>query len=292
MKAIGIDKDTLFDLYITKNWTRKEVANYFNCSEVTIKKWISKYNLPKKSNEAHQANVERSNLETYGYKNVFQVPEFKDRKNNTWVENYGSIENRYIVSFEKCKNTCKEKYGFECALQNEDVKNKARLTKLKLYGNPNFTNYEKASKTCLERYGFPNPWCLNTNKRYHYDNMWFDSTWELAMWIYAKDHNEDIEREPVVFTYEYNGKNHHYTPDFRYKNSLIEIKAGWMLDENNNLKAAYKNHDQELLNKKQEIINDNNIIIYTDNNIKPFIDYVNETYSNDYLRSFEYKGGM
>lgn len=43
-------------------------------------------------------------------------------------------------------------------------------------------------------------------KRYLYQNQHFDSSWELALWIYAKDHNEEIEREPCCFEYEFEGK--------------------------------------------------------------------------------------
>lgn len=33
-------------------------------------------------------------------------------------------------------------------------------------------------------------------KKYNYEGQMFDSSWELALWIYAKDHNEEIERDP------------------------------------------------------------------------------------------------
>ena len=75
-------------------------------------------------------NAEKSrktNLESYGVKHTFQVPEFRKK---------GLI-------------TKKEKYGDE----NFNNRTKANNTKLKKYGDIHFTNLEKARKTNLKKYG-------------------------------------------------------------------------------------------------------------------------------------------
>lgn len=59
---------------------------------------------------------------------------------------------------------------------------------------------------------------------YLYEGLNFDSSWELAVWIYAKDHNLDIEREPVMLEYEVNGKVKKYFPDFRLNEDLKIIE--------------------------------------------------------------------
>ena len=43
----NIDKDVLYELFILKNMRRKEVAEYFGCSDTTIKKYLKKYNIKK-----------------------------------------------------------------------------------------------------------------------------------------------------------------------------------------------------------------------------------------------------
>ena len=53
-------------------------------------------------------------------------------------------------------------------------------------------------------------------KRYVYQEIYFDSSWELALYIYAIDHNEEIVREPLRFEYYYDNKVFYYYPDFLY----------------------------------------------------------------------------
>lgn len=55
--------------------------------------------------------------------------------------------------------------------------------------------------------------------------MNFDSSWELAIWIYCKDHNISIEHNPCTFVYEYDGKQHLYLVDFRINGKLVEVKG-------------------------------------------------------------------
>ena len=74
--------------------------------------------------------------------------------------------------------------------------------------------------------------CNDCSKfRFTYDNISFDSSWELAIWIYAKDHNIPIEREPVKLSFNFDGKEKHVIPDFRYNGKLIEIKGEHYYDK-------------------------------------------------------------
>lgn len=109
-------------------------------------------------------------------------------------------------------------------LRNE----KSRQTKLKLYGDENYNNPDKNYLTNLKNNGGK----FNSGrKKYVCDNEVFNSLPELALWKYAKDHNEDIERSPCVFEYEVNGVFHKYFPDFRYNGELIEVKGDHFFEE-------------------------------------------------------------
>ena len=77
---------------------------------------------------------------------------------------------------ERVENTNLVKYGFKTPLSNNDVRNKAKET---MYKNT----------------GCDHPIVSKIN----YYGIRFDSKWELAIWIYAKDHNEYILREPVKY---------------------------------------------------------------------------------------------
>lgn len=118
-----------------------------------------------------------------------------------------------------------------------------------------------------------------SRKKYLFDNICFDSSWELALYIYAKDHNEDIERCPCAFQYIYNDKIHYYYPDFRYKGNLVEIKGDYMIDDNGNLIDFYNNHQyDEQLTYKQRCMEDNNVILMKYDDVKFAIDYAKHNY--------------
>jgi transposase len=54
----NIPKDILYELFITKNMRRSEVAEHFGCSDANIKKYLQKYDI-KKSFELECKNKER-----------------------------------------------------------------------------------------------------------------------------------------------------------------------------------------------------------------------------------------
>lgn len=69
---------------------------------------------------------------------------------------------------------------------------------------------------------------LSGNKKHksgYYDNIYFDSSWELAYYVYCKEHNIDIKRCDIVRTYIYDGKELKYHPDFIVNNEIVEIKG-------------------------------------------------------------------
>lgn len=62
---LNIQKDKLYELYITQNKTRNEVAKYFNCSEANIKKLCRIYNISKSQRQALK-NTYNTKLKKYG----------------------------------------------------------------------------------------------------------------------------------------------------------------------------------------------------------------------------------
>lgn len=146
--------------------------------------------------------------------------------------------------------------------------------------------------------------CNDCSKfRFTYDNISFDSSWELAIWIYAKDHNIPIEREPVKLSFNFDGKEKHVIPDFRYDGKLIEIKGEHYYDKKHDVvKYPYKfketdvplneceiNRRKRLLKAKFDCYDENDVAIWGKNECKPFIDYVNSTYGSDYIFKFKKK---
>lgn len=176
------------------------------------------------SNKARQTCIER-----YGTPNPIGNKAIKQKAKKTRLERYGD-ENYNNSS--KMKLTKLERYGDENYVNTEKIKQ----TKQEHFGDPWFRNPDKAKQTCLDRYGVDSfsktlEFHHNSRKLYAYNGENFDSLPELALYVYALDHNESIVKTPCRFSYTYNNEVHYYFPDFLYDGRLIEIKGDHFFNE-------------------------------------------------------------
>lgn len=151
---------------------------------------------------------------------------------------------------EKNKQTCLEKYGVESHNSLDFVNEKRVATFRKNYNGENleklvakrketmykhfggYTNQEildKRKETCLRKYGVECPLQnVEINRlrpsKYLYDNENFDSSWELAYYIWLKDNNINFTFHNDKLPYKIDGKLHYYQPDFKVNETFIEIK--------------------------------------------------------------------
>ena len=88
MKKYNITYDELFDLFITKNMTRKEVSIHFGCSEVLIKKKCNEYGIKKPKNLENQNKERKLDKECVHCKNIFKV--IQCRNSGKWEMKYCS----------------------------------------------------------------------------------------------------------------------------------------------------------------------------------------------------------
>ena len=175
--------------------------------------------------------------------------------------------------FEKIKATCEKKYGVSNPFQAEVCKQKIRETNLKRYGVEYISqNPEIRKKQCY---------------KYNYNGEIFDSSWELAVWIYAKDHNEDIAHEPEILEYEFEGKTYKYFPDFKYRGKLIEVKGDHFFNEDGEMINPFTEEQTGKAEAKHQRVLENNVIFYKTAEIMSFLEYINNTYGKDYLASFK-----
>ena len=112
--------------------------------------------------------------------------------------------------------------------------------------------------------------------------MTFDSSWELAVWIYCIDHKIPIVRHPIQLQYEMNGSMHKYLVDFKINEKLVEVKGDHLFDEHGNPIFDHKHPWKE----KYQCMIDNNVEIWKYKDVKPFINYVSQKYGKDYLKQF------
>lgn len=81
--------------------------------------------------------------------------------------------------------------------------------------------------------------------------MNFDSIYEIAYYIWLKDHNTAFEYEPIVkFKYVYDGKEHWYMPDFLVDGHYVEIKGDHFFKEDGTMQNPYDHRQDDLYEAK------------------------------------------
>lgn len=252
-----------------------------------------------------QTKIKETNIKKYGYENPGQVPDIKEQIKNKFIKKYGTesymktdefrqkskitckelYDNEFFRNREKYKNTCLEKYGVASTLQVQQVKDKARKTCLEKYGveypSQNNEIKEKIKNNTIERHNGIGFASVDIIKRYLYDDTAFDSSWELAYYIWLKDHNITFEYHPNTY-FEYidtNNIKRRYFPDFKVNNDYIEIKGDFLVEDN-----IYKMDDNKL-----KCIQENTKFILYEDDIKKYLNYIKEKYGKNYLQKFRYK---
>lgn len=271
---------------------------------------ISKYGVSNvfKSNEI-KSKIKESLQNIYGVQNAQELqtrPDYvkkadrieKDSRNTVFGENKVALQDLKVSKWdkrtdserseilEKRKSTNRERYGTDFAQQSDVVKEHYKQNSLQKWGvsNPSRSPIvrAKAEQTCRERYGTNHP----SNGCYIYKDQTFDSSWELALWIYAEDHNINIEREPISLQYDFNGETHIYYPDFRFGDKLLEIKGPQFFDSTGKMINPFNPDGNDLMEAKHLAGLAQGVEFWSKKEMQPILDYINSKYTPDYLRLF------
>lgn len=263
-------------------WSRqnKEVV------EKGVQTCLEKYGTPYySSTEECKEKIKLSNIKKYGVEYYTQTEEFLEKTKKTNLEKYGvEFYGGTKECQDKMKQTCLERYGVENYTQTEEYKIKSQNTSLEKYGVP----YYSQTKEFQE----------NSIKKYLYKGMNFDSSWEVAYFIYNEDFNIPTIRSPQSIEYFLREESHHYFPDFLVGNQLIEIKSSAMLNPDYSLKPHFKHLNKckteeekqylyDLCAAKTQCMRENNVQILSRKEIKPYLKYIKDTYGKDYLKQFK-----
>lgn len=146
---------------------------------------------------------------------------------------------------------------------------------------------EKMKQTYFEHTSYYHPSQNPKTRRnhrtcYYYDNEEFDSSWELAYYIYLKDNCIPFEYHTISIPYIWNNKTHYYKVDFKVYDRLVEIKGDHIL-----VKNVFK--DDGRSQAKYECMKENDVLILMENDVKPYLKYVKDKYGKDYMKSFRKK---
>ena len=127
-------------------------------------------------------------------------------------------------------------------------------------------------------------------KAYRYKDINFDSSYELAFYIYLEDHHKNFLYQPDL-PLKYIGsdsKEHNYFPDFLVNGNFYEIKGGQFFNEAG---EPYNPYSKSYWWEKYNAMVEAGVHILREKDIKDYLTYVKDTYGENYLKSFKIKRG-
>lgn len=228
-------------------------------------------------------------LEKYGVTNVTYLPDHNQKTKETLMQKYGVSNSAYLQNdptYTPLKERrVEEKFFSKNELQNHFKEVENYQTKWGEWTDKDREIIsEKRFQTRWKKYG-----TFQFKHNFKFDNQQFDSSWELAVWIWAKDHNKEIEREPQILRYEFEGKKHKYIPDFRIDGKLIEVKGRQFFrngDISKEMINPFNRTQDKLFEAKHQCGLQNGVQFWSEKEIFPILDYIDEKYGKDYLNQF------
>lgn len=317
-----------------------ECGFVFDERNVSVRSGYPDFCSSKCSNSSPITKKKQCDTKIDKYGNPYYSNTQKSRQTR-YLRNDGKWESQETKN--KRKQTNIDRFGVECNFQSEDTKSKSRATNLKnlgveyptqspkvfakvqatkieKYGNKvgdpeklktNFTPEirAKAEATCLRKYGVKNGGASKqaqekAKKRYFFDETSFDSSDELALYIWLKDHNKEfIYHDGTWFEYMFDGESHRYYPDFFIieTQTWIEIKGDHFFEDKDSKKrmvCPYRTKSMtndeyarkcDLFEAKHQCMVENGVCIILSSECKCFRKYVEYTYGKNYIQNFRKK---
>ena len=119
----------------------------------------------------------------------------------------------------------------------------------------------------------------NPKSKYYYNNIYFDSSWELAFYIYCVDHGINIERNTHILKYFVNGKERGYIPDFLVNGEFVEIKGDFLWEFEGG-SSFFKNEDLEKEKQRYLCAKENQVKIIYQKDIGVYLKYCEHKFHN------------
>lgn len=225
-------------------------------------------------------------LAKYGTTNVAKVDKIKESFIKTNLERNGGMgfalckdqteiqkKAHNELAYKRKKKTNNERLGVDWPAQSKAVRDKMEKTYL------DKTGYRNSMQNPEDRYK-----CIS--KGYFYENTHFDSSWELAFYIWLKDNHREFLYHPKL-TMDYiddYGINRVYYPDFLVEGKFYEVKGDQFFDEKG---EPFNQYTGEYWRNKYNLLIQNNVIILKMDDIKFYLKYIKDKYGKNYLKSFK-----
>lgn len=180
------------------------------------------------------------------------------------------------------KDTIQNKYGegFTHNSQLQFVKDKKEKTYIEKYGVKNAHQIpgivEKAQESTFRRFGKYGGLGRSGTRSYTYDNMFFDSSWELYFYIYQKLILGNKIRRGDIFHYtDSTGKDRTYECDFKINDNLnVEVKGTQFLKNIDGQLFLVAFDTKELLVEKTNCMRKNDVQLILEKDIEKIQDIV------------------
>jgi hypothetical protein len=271
-----------------KKFTKGIYRKNDNCRACNIKMTYNKN--PNKLNEAEEKR-KKTCMEKYGVDNVAKDESIKEKTAETCIEKYGckSIIGTKEVNelgqkaahtkeaYDKRHETCIKKYGVDHHMKNNEILEKLKKTYENVTGFDHPMHNPEVKRKMIEKYGE-----IGRVKGYYFNGQHFDSSWELAFYIYLSDNKKQFIYHPQ-FTFSYTGDDgevHLYLPDFLVEGQFYEIKGTQFFNEKG---EPYNMYTHSYWWDKYNSLKKNNIKILLKDDIKKYLDYVKEEYGKHFL---------
>ncbi|MBO6031825.1 MAG: hypothetical protein J6Q22_10330 [Prevotella sp.] len=252
--------------------------------------------------------------EKYGVENPFGASEIKQKIKDTLISKYGvdsvmkieGVQSRIEDTMMKrhgaksyvATKKCREALSNYMASHGEAVRVKIADTLERKYGNRAGVIFhsEKFNETMMKRYGTTNPMKnhklrLLAKKKYFFEGMAFDSSDEIAYYIWNKDHGVVFTYQPEIsFEYEHNGETHFYMPDFIMGDGeVVEIKGAQFFKANGTMQNPYDHRQDDLYEAKHRCMKEHGvrIIITSSKEFGEVRKYIRQTYGRRFLSKFK-----
>lgn len=246
--------------------------------EKTRRSFIEHYGVDNNmKSEAGMAEYKASMQKKYGVDYTWEIPEVVEKAKNSTLEHFGVTVSSQAEEVKKTQaETNMRVYGSKCALQNPEVGKKTRASIRRIYGVDHYSQNPEVRKR-------------QTYNWYEYNGISFNSSWELAFWIYNTEHGIKTEREPRQFKYvDSKGKSHVYFPDFLVNGvQLVEIKGDDQFDENGRMIDKLDPNKNYIAEAKQLCMEKLGVVVIRSQEIRPYLKYVETKYGKDYLKGFK-----
>lgn len=197
---------------------------------------------------------------------------------------------------EKYKFVCKERFGVDNPSKSEEVQKKKEETMMKHWGTTKSFELQQTKDTIKERYGVDNisqakeikeKKARNRTTNFFHDGIYFDSSWEVAYYIYLKENDIPFEYHPAPISYLCEGKEQDYFPDFKVGDELVEIKGNQFFNKDGEFVSGFEQEQTEEDKAKWQCMMDNHVRLIRKDDIMKHIKFAEKILGEniyDYLR--------